>query len=138
MTFNPKKCHFITLENRNNLCDFSCDDIIIENSLSEKILGFTIDNNLDFSDNNLDFSDHISSIKNWKLYPQYQLIWTQIDVPYWLVFLLNLTSATVRLFRCSKYVLYVGVFFIWSQGFASLYVFYFSFLYLFSCLLILY
>ena len=43
----------MTLENGNNLCDFSCDDIIIENSLSEKILGLTIDNNLDFSDNHL-------------------------------------------------------------------------------------
>ena len=29
--------------------NFSCDNIIIESSLSEKILGFTIDNNLDFS-----------------------------------------------------------------------------------------
>ena len=31
---------------------FTCDDIIITNSLSEKILGLTIDNNLDFSDQN--------------------------------------------------------------------------------------
>ena len=45
----------MTLGNGNNLCDFSCDDIIIKNSLSEKILGLTIDNNLDFS-------DHISNI----------------------------------------------------------------------------
>ena len=29
---------------------FSPDDIIIKNSLSEKILGLTMDNNLDFSD----------------------------------------------------------------------------------------
>ena len=29
---------------------FTCDDIIIKNSLSDKILGLTIDNNLDFSD----------------------------------------------------------------------------------------
>ena len=29
---------------------FSCDDIIIKNSLSEKTLGLTVDNNLDFSD----------------------------------------------------------------------------------------
>ena len=41
----------MTLGNGNNLCDFSCDDIIIKNSLSEKILGLTINNNLDFSDN---------------------------------------------------------------------------------------
>ena len=33
----------------------SCDDIIIKNSLSKKILGLTIDNNLDFS-------DHITNI----------------------------------------------------------------------------
>ena len=51
----PKKCYFMTLGNGNNLCDFSCDDIIIKNSLSEEILGLTIDNNLDFS-------DHISNI----------------------------------------------------------------------------
>ena len=50
LVLNPKKCHFITPGNGNNLCDFSCDDIIIKNSLSEKILGLTIDNNLDFSD----------------------------------------------------------------------------------------
>ena len=35
--------------------DFSCDDIIIKNSLSEKILGLTLDHNLEFS-------DHISNI----------------------------------------------------------------------------
>ena len=45
----------MTLRNGNNLCDFSCDDIIIKNSLSEKILGLSIGNNLDFS-------DHISNI----------------------------------------------------------------------------
>ena len=38
------------LWNGNNLCDFLCDNIIIKNSLSEKILGLTIGNNLDFSD----------------------------------------------------------------------------------------
>ena len=43
------------LGNGNNLCDISCDNIIIKNSLSEKILGLTMDNNLDFS-------DHISNI----------------------------------------------------------------------------
>ena len=52
---NPKKCHFMTLGNRNNICNFACNDTIIKNSLSEKILGLTIDNNLDFS-------DHISNI----------------------------------------------------------------------------
>ena len=50
MLLNSKKCHFMTLGNGNNLCNFPCDDIIIKNSLSEKILGLTIDNNLDFSD----------------------------------------------------------------------------------------
>ena len=57
MVLNPQKCHFMTLGNVNNLCDFSCDDIIIKNSLSEKILGLTIDYNLDFN-------DHISNICN--------------------------------------------------------------------------
>ena len=46
---NPKNCHFLTLGNGSNLCDFSRDDIIIKNSSSEKT-GFTIDNNLDFND----------------------------------------------------------------------------------------
>ena len=35
---------------KTNLCNFTCDDIIIRNSLLEKILGLIIDNNLDFSD----------------------------------------------------------------------------------------
>ena len=35
LVLSPKKCHFMTLGNDNNLCDFSCDDIIIKNSLSE-------------------------------------------------------------------------------------------------------
>ena len=43
----------MTLGNGSNLCDFSCDDTIIKNSLSEKILGLTIEN--------LDFSDRISN-----------------------------------------------------------------------------
>ena len=45
----------MTLGNDNNLCDFSSDDIIIKNSLSQKILGLT-------TDDNLDFSDHISNV----------------------------------------------------------------------------
>ena len=45
----------MTLGNGYNLRNFSCHDIIIKNSLSEKILGLTIDNNLDYS-------DHISNI----------------------------------------------------------------------------
>ena len=45
----------MTPGNGNNLCDFSYDDIIVKNSLSDKFLGLTIDNNLDFS-------DHISNI----------------------------------------------------------------------------
>ena len=40
----------MTFGNGNNFYYFSCDDIEIKNSLSEKILGLTIDNNLDFSD----------------------------------------------------------------------------------------
>ena len=35
LVLNPKKCHFMTLRNGNNLCNFSCDyqtnDIIGEN-----------------------------------------------------------------------------------------------------------
>ena len=62
----------MTIGNGNNLCDFSCDDIVIKNSLSEKILGLTLDNTLDFS-------DHISNIlklqiKNSVLYSEYQVI----------------------------------------------------------------
>ena len=45
----------MTLGNGNNLCDFSCDDIIVKNSLSDKFFRLTIENNLDFS-------DHISNI----------------------------------------------------------------------------
>ena len=55
MVLNPKKCHFMTLGDANDFCDFSLDDIINKNSLSEKILGLIIDNNLGFS-------DHISNI----------------------------------------------------------------------------
>ena len=51
----PEKYCFVTLENGNNFCNFSCDDVIIKNSFLEKILGLTIDKNLDFS-------DHISNI----------------------------------------------------------------------------
>ena len=40
----------MTLGNGNNLCNFSCDDIIIKNSFSDETFGLTIDNNLDFSD----------------------------------------------------------------------------------------
>ena len=40
-----------------------CDDIIIKNSLSEEILGLTIDNNLDFSD----YISNICNTANQKL-----------------------------------------------------------------------
>ena len=59
----------MTVGNGNNLCDFSCDDIIIKNSLLEKILGFTIDNNLKFN-------DHIANIcktANQKLNPLFRV-----------------------------------------------------------------
>ena len=59
----------MTVGNGNNLCDFSCDDIIIKNSLLEKILGFTIDNNLKFN-------DHISNTcktANQKLNPLFRV-----------------------------------------------------------------
>ena len=55
LVLNPKNCHVMTRGNRNNLFNFSCDDIIIKNSFSKKILGLTIDNNLNSS-------DHISNI----------------------------------------------------------------------------
>ena len=45
----------MTLGNESILCNFAFDEIVIKNSLLEKILGLTIDNNLDFS-------DHISDI----------------------------------------------------------------------------
>ena len=45
----------MTLGNWNNLFNFECDDAIFKNSLSNKLLGLTIENNLDFS-------DHISNI----------------------------------------------------------------------------
>ena len=50
LVLNPQKCHFMTLGNGENLCNFACNDIPITNSLSVKILGLIIDNNLDFSD----------------------------------------------------------------------------------------
>ena len=46
----------MTLLNGNNLCDFSSDNIIIKTGLSDKILGLTMDNDLDFS-------DHISNTR---------------------------------------------------------------------------
>ena len=42
---NQKNC-----DSCNNVCNFSGDDIIVKNSFSKKILGLTINNNLDFSD----------------------------------------------------------------------------------------
>ena len=50
LVLNPPKCHFMTPRNDNNPCNFSYDDRIIKNSLSEKMLGLTIFNNLHFSD----------------------------------------------------------------------------------------
>ena len=47
LVLNPKKCHLMTLEIGTT---FTCNDIIIKNSLSDKILGLTIDNNLNLSD----------------------------------------------------------------------------------------
>ena len=69
---NSKKCHFITLGNGSNLCNFSCDGIIIKNSLWDKTLGLTIDNNLDLVITSLIYSK--LQIKNWMLYSGYQLI----------------------------------------------------------------
>ena len=52
----------MTLGNGSNLCDFSCDDIIFKNGLSEKILGLT----------SLKYVK--LQIKNSVLYSEYQLI----------------------------------------------------------------
>ena len=49
--------------NGNNLCSFACDDTIIKNRLSEKMLGLTQDNNLSLSDH----SSNISKTTNKKL-----------------------------------------------------------------------
>ena len=54
---NLKKCHFLTLGNGSNLCNFSCDDITTKKSVSKKTLGLIIGSNLDFG-------DHVSNI--WK------------------------------------------------------------------------
>ena len=48
-------CHFLILGNGNNLCNYSCDDIITKKSVSKKTLGLIIESNLDFS-------DHVSNI----------------------------------------------------------------------------
>ena len=53
----------MTLGNGNNLWNFSCDDIIIKSSLSEKVLGLTIDNSLEFSNH----SSNIYKTANQKL-----------------------------------------------------------------------
>ena len=65
--------------------------------LSEKILGFTIDNHLDFVDN----ISYICKTPNWMLHSEYQLILTQKHVASWLILLLNLTSVIARLLECS-------------------------------------
>ena len=49
----------MTLGNRNSPGNFPCDNKIIKNSLSEKILGLTSDHILE---NILDFRDNISNI----------------------------------------------------------------------------
>ena len=102
LVLNPQKCHFMTLGNGNNLCKFSCDDIIIKNSLSEKILGLTINNNLDLILVIISLIYVKPQIKNWMLYSEYLLLWTLINVPCWLILLLlNFTSVIVRSFGCS-------------------------------------
>ena len=98
LVLNPKKCDFVTLGNGNNFCNFSCNDIIIKNSLSEKILGLTIDNNLGFS-------YHISNIcktTNEKLKALFTVSAnSNAHTCSLLILLFNLTSINVRLFGCS-------------------------------------
>ena len=40
LVLNLKECHFMTLRTGNNLCNFSCDDIVIKNSLYENIKAY--------------------------------------------------------------------------------------------------
>ena len=44
LILNPNKCHFMTLGTPNKLPKFKCNDIIIKNSFSEKLLGIIIGN----------------------------------------------------------------------------------------------
>ena len=53
---SPKMSFYDSRKWWQSFSSFSCDNIIIKSSLSEKILGLTIDNNLDFT-------DHISNMR---------------------------------------------------------------------------
>ena len=50
LVVNSDKCHFMTLGTPNTLPNFKCKNITIKNSVSEKLLGVFIDNNLDFTE----------------------------------------------------------------------------------------
>lgn len=90
---NPKKCHFMTL------CNVVCDDIIIKNTLSDKSLGLTIDNNFDFSDR----ISNICKITNQKLNILFRLSasmnWEQCNLL--INSFINSHFKGVRLFGCS-------------------------------------
>ena len=58
------------MTNGNNIYNFACNATIIKNSLSEKILGITIDNNLDFSDH----TSNICKTANEKLNALFRLV----------------------------------------------------------------
>ena len=84
----------MTLGNGSNFCNFSCDDIIIKNSLSEKTLGLTVDNNLDFSDRIC----NICKAANQKLNSLLRLMTNNYELSYWE--LLDLTNEVFPHQRC--------------------------------------
>ena len=98
LVLNPKKCDFVTLGNGNNFCNFSCNNIIIKNSLSQKILGLTIDNNLGFSDHISNTCKTTNENLNALFRVSANLNAHKCSL---LILLFNLTSINVRLFGCS-------------------------------------
>ena len=49
MVFNPDKFHFMVLDDSNCNCNFACNGKTIECSNEEKVLGLTLDHNLNFT-----------------------------------------------------------------------------------------
>ena len=50
LELNFDKGHFTTLGTHNTLPSFKCKNIAIKNSVSGKLLGFIVDNKLDFTE----------------------------------------------------------------------------------------
>ena len=86
--------------NGNNLCNFACDDTIIMDRLSEKILGLTIDNNLSLSDHIWNISKTTSK-KLIALLGVSANMNSDCELDFWLIILLNLTWVTFYLFGSS-------------------------------------